>query len=259
MKLIINADDFGHCDDTVQETISCFESGCLTSATLMVTMPAAKQALQYAINHPEFSFGIHLTFVRDSVESPVSSPADIKTLVDENGCFKDSQTLRKEALTGKLDRTEIEAEVVAQVRKAQEFGLKVSHVDSHGHLHKFPVFVHALENALPSLGITKVRTVQDIYLKTPWRSPNFWLGRRFKRLIDSRFKSTDKLYLPTSTFDNSWPNAFLDRFSGLEGVVEIGVHPGRSEPWRQAESIQVRHFARLARERNHQLLTWNDL
>ena len=40
LQLVVNADDFGQSDDTVDATIECFEAGALTSATLMAGMPA---------------------------------------------------------------------------------------------------------------------------------------------------------------------------------------------------------------------------
>ena len=45
LQLIVNADDFGQSDDTVDATIECFEAGALTSATLMPGMPASERAL----------------------------------------------------------------------------------------------------------------------------------------------------------------------------------------------------------------------
>ena len=41
MRLVLNADDFGYSDDTVEATIECFACGALTSATIMPAMPAA--------------------------------------------------------------------------------------------------------------------------------------------------------------------------------------------------------------------------
>ena len=43
-KLIINADDFGLNDHTVEWTIKGFERGALTSATIMAGMPTTEKA-----------------------------------------------------------------------------------------------------------------------------------------------------------------------------------------------------------------------
>lgn len=62
-KIILQADDFGYNKDTLQATIDCFERGALTSATIMPTCECTPLAIEYAKCHPEFSFGVHLTFV----------------------------------------------------------------------------------------------------------------------------------------------------------------------------------------------------
>ena len=63
MRIVVNADDFGASAETVEATIECLEEGALTSATIMPTMPAVDDALAYARDRPDRSFGVHLTFV----------------------------------------------------------------------------------------------------------------------------------------------------------------------------------------------------
>jgi len=63
VRIVVNADDFGASAETVAATIEAFEEGALTSATIMPTMPAAGEALAYARDRPDRSFGVHLTFV----------------------------------------------------------------------------------------------------------------------------------------------------------------------------------------------------
>jgi len=74
--LIVNADDFGFSDHTVEATIECFERGVLSSVTIMPNRPAFGEAAAFAREHPEFSYGLHpcLTDKR-----PVSDPAEIPT------------------------------------------------------------------------------------------------------------------------------------------------------------------------------------
>lgn len=47
-KLIVNADDFGLDDETVDWTIKGFEAGKITSATVMAGMPATGRVVEYA-------------------------------------------------------------------------------------------------------------------------------------------------------------------------------------------------------------------
>ena len=47
-RLIVNADDFGFDDETVDWTIKGFELGKITSATVMAGMPATERVVEYA-------------------------------------------------------------------------------------------------------------------------------------------------------------------------------------------------------------------
>ena len=78
MRLILNADDFGACEDTVRATIGCFAEGALTSATIMVGKPATEAALTFARANPQHGFGVHLRLVADGdADRPVCDPAAV--------------------------------------------------------------------------------------------------------------------------------------------------------------------------------------
>jgi predicted glycoside hydrolase/deacetylase ChbG (UPF0249 family) len=258
LRIILNADDFGMCDDTVRATIECFERGALTSATIMPKMPATAQAVEYARAHPQFSFGIHLTFVTDTVEAPFSDPAQIPALTAPDGKFVYSQVLRRRALLGRVPVDQVERETRAQIGFLIDRGVRLSHVDSHGHLHKFAPFVAALRRVLPDFGITRVRNAQDLYLRKPLTSPTYWFGGVWRRRIMRTFRTTPHFFMPTNLGD-------AERLASLLDVVpdgrefEVGVHPGYAEPWRDAERRAVQDFAPRARGAGNALISWNDL
>lgn len=57
--LIVNADDFGLSPGVNRGIIKAHEQGIVTSASLMVRMPAAAEAAAYAREHPNLSVGLH--------------------------------------------------------------------------------------------------------------------------------------------------------------------------------------------------------
>lgn len=257
MKILINADDFGWDDDTVDATITCFEAGALTSATIMPTMPAVERAAEYARRNPRFSFGVHLTYVGDGIESALTPGPELPALARADGVFLPSQKTRVRALLRRVDPVQVERETIAQLEKIRALGVPISHVDAHGHMHKFHVFRSTLAKVLPRYGITKVRSVQDVYLKKPYKSPTYWLGAHWKREIDSRFRTTRHLYLPWGSAQGSWVDPFLDL--QLEGIVEVGVHPGTREAWRRYELDTTLELGQKARARGVEMVTWNDV
>ena len=58
--LIVNADDFGLSEGVNRGVAAAHEHGIVTSASLMVRRPAARQAVTYAEKHREMSLGLHL-------------------------------------------------------------------------------------------------------------------------------------------------------------------------------------------------------
>jgi predicted glycoside hydrolase/deacetylase ChbG (UPF0249 family) len=260
MRIVLNADDFGYSEDTVRATIECFEAGALTSATIMTGMPATDGAVEYARQHPELSFGLHLALVGDGVERPLSPPADVPALVDGGGHLRRTNALRLRALAGALPVDHVARELEAQLSDLRERGVPVSHVDSHRHLHKFGPVREALCLVLPTFGIRRVRNVQDLYLRKPLGSPTFWLGRRWRERLTADFASTDHFYMPASAGDREW-GELLPRLDTLPGdrTLEIGVHPGFEEEWRADERAGLISFVEQARAGGHDFIGWNEI
>ena len=165
VRFIIGADDFGFSDHTVDRTIACFEDGAMTGASIMARMPATERAASWARAHPEFSYGVHLCFSTDEVERPVLPAEDIPSLVDSEGRFLGSNTMRWRGLLGRLPAMEIAREAAAQIARVRDLGVTPCYIDLHGHLHKLAPFRAALAAVLPRFGIRCVRAAQTVYLK----------------------------------------------------------------------------------------------
>jgi len=259
MKIVLNADDFGYSADTVRATIECFEYGLLTSATIQPGMPATDAAIAFALAHPEYSFGVHLTFVGDGVERPLSPATAVPTLVSGDGTLQRTRALRLRALARRVPADQIEREAIAQIEAVRGAGIPIDHVDSHRHMHKFGPFIAALRSVLPRFGIRRVRTVQDLYLARPFTSPTYWRGSAWRRRIMQDFITTDHFYMPTSAHDEDWQR-LVGRLPSLPGhTLEVGVHPGREDEWRYREQAGLAPFVAAAVEAAHGLIGWREV
>jgi YdjC-like protein len=257
MLVILNADDFGSSADTVRATIECFEHGALTSATIMPGMPATQDALEFARGRPELSFGVHLTLTGDGQERPLAGAEAVPGLTQADGSLLPTRKVRLRALARRLPQAQVERELAAQIELVRGAGVAITHVDSHRHLHKLPAIGEALARVLPRFGIRRVRNVQNVYLRRPLTSPTYWLGPLWRRQLMGRFRTTSHFYMPTSTSDTSWDGRLLERSASLSGSLEVGVHPGFEEPWRNAERLSLLAFARRSRERGDRLAGWS--
>lgn len=258
MRIVLHADDFGASADTVRATVECFEQGALTSVSIMPAMPATADAIAFAKAHPELDVGVHLTFVGEGDERPLSVREEIPGLVDEEGRFLATRTVRLRALAHRLPVEQIEREIAAQIAAVRNEGVEITHVDSHRHVHKLPSFREALVQALPAFGIRRVRAVQDVYLRKPRKSPTYWLGARWQKGLAQAFTTTDHMYMPTSAGDVGWEEPLAEIARGLDGTLEVGVHPGYGD-WRDGERTSVLAFAELALGDGHELVPWKAL
>jgi chitin disaccharide deacetylase len=255
VQIIVNADDFGSSDDTFAATVECFEAGLLTSATIMVGMPRTDDAFAYARAHPQFSYGVHLQFVGDGTEKPLTDPTSIPALVDENGRLLPTNVVRGRALLRRIPVDQIELETVAQVEFVKGEGVPVTHVDSHRHLHKFAPFRIGLGRALPRVGLTRVRNVQDTYLRRPVEHPTYWPGPIWRRSLMRSFRTTEHFYMPTTAHDPDW-HELASRLPRA-GTLEVGMHPGYEDDWRDGERQSLGPFVEAVRAAGNTLIGWD--
>jgi predicted glycoside hydrolase/deacetylase ChbG (UPF0249 family) len=230
-NLIINADDFGWDEDSCETTIACMEAGTVTSATILTGFPATDMAIDYAKkNAHRFSFGLHFNIVDGS--NPITRHA--ASLCGVPGQFRASGKQRVRALLGRLSASELELEFRAQVSALKDRGVQISHIDSHGHLHKFPSVIKAIRGEMGRNQITLSRRAQNLY-----GSGHKWPTKLINRLADSSFAtaaSTD-YFLTIASYQDAW----FDKLMRIvpDGTTELAVHPGRSEGWRASEAAPL--------------------
>lgn len=262
MKVILHSDDFGFDRDTLEATIDCFEKGALSSASIMVNCEAAEEAFEYARKHPEFSYGVHLTYV-DGLK-PILPEKEIPSLVDKNGLFLPSNVVRKLAMLLKIPKGQIIAESQAQIDKIENGGVKLSHLDSHGHLHKFLSILYSIKDLkVGGKPVERVRASQNVYVVSPSKkSPAYWLNKYFNSYLKHNFRNPDYFYMSANNMDTGWADTILAKMDILpkDATIEIGVHPGHKEEWRQHEYDDIIEFAtKLRASRKHQIINWNEI
>ena len=128
--LIINGDDTGMCHAANVATIDSLERGLMTSATIMVPCPWFTEFARYAKANPEKDFGIHLCHTSEW-QGYRWGPGASRDKVPGRG---DSQGYRWPSVPevyihGKPEQALIEGR--AQIQKALDAGVDVSHLDSH--------------------------------------------------------------------------------------------------------------------------------
>lgn len=257
-KLIVNADDFGLDEHTVEWTIKGFECSALASATIMAGMPATDKAVEYAKAHPEFSFGVHFYLVD---EEPMCKQEEIPSMVDpKTGKLWVTRQFILRNFAGLIKVEDLKHEMRAQYFAIKNAGVPISHVDGHGHNHRLPQSIRALAELKDELGFSKVRRCQDLAvadgkLGLLSRVIN---GPMQKRLAKAGLKSTDHFLMNAGhSSDPRWFSKALESLP--DGITEIGVHPGADEVWRKIDTEDCFDNCRALCERyGIERITFND-
>jgi predicted glycoside hydrolase/deacetylase ChbG (UPF0249 family) len=127
--LIINADDLGAAEGTVEAITSLYEKGLVTSTTALVNLPDWPRAATYLKKHPNLGAGVHLV-MNDG--SPILPADRVRSLVDRQGRFYDGNALLLRY--GRLSLSELEDEWRAQILKfITDSGRQPDHLDLHCH------------------------------------------------------------------------------------------------------------------------------
>lgn len=224
-RLILTADDFGFSSEVNAAVIEAFRGGVLRYASLMVKRPWAQEAARLAKAHPGLGVGLHLE------------------LCSERPAY---WGLRY-AFSAK-DKAGLEGEIILQVERLLELGVKPTHVDGHFNIHVHPVIFPILARVARRYGIARVRLPAGelgpslaYWLKAPasWSSP----GSLASRLILGGVFGALERGLRRHAEGLAAPRAYGLLHSGLmtedylewlisrlpEGETEIYLHPS-SDP-----------------------------
>lgn len=249
VRLIINADDFGLTCGVNRAITELASSDVLTSATLMAQGAAFEDAVQCATNTPALRTGCHIVLVDGVACAP---PDQVPTLATNSGQLRTSlPRFLLELQRGRIHEHEIELEAVAQIRRVQAAGLRVTHVDTHKHTHLFPRVARPLMRAAISCGVPAIRNPfeQEWSARLTRGSLVRKLEVRLLRGFQSSFtrllraaglRSTDGSIgvSATGSLDEAALRLLLDRAE--PGTWELVCHPGYNDSDLQAVTTRLR-------------------
>jgi predicted glycoside hydrolase/deacetylase ChbG (UPF0249 family) len=150
---IIHTDDIGMCQASVQAYADLWENGTISSGAIMMPCPWAMVAAEYCRSHPGVDMGIHATLTAEWEAyrwRPLSSLDPATGMVDEDGFFWRSAAEAQ----SHGDADAVMVELQTQVRKALEWGVDATHMDTHMGTVARPKFIPAyiqtaMQNKLP--------------------------------------------------------------------------------------------------------------
>ena len=233
LKKIFNADDFGMSRGINQAIAKAYHEGVLNSTSIMINLNFVNEALELKKDMPDLAVGLHLNLTN---QYPLSNPTDIPLLVDDKGKFKHGfvNLLLLSFLHPFEMRRQVELETRAQLEKALKSGLKLSHIDSHRHIHHIPLIFNVVKKLAKEYDIPRNRVVNEnifntlkhyndsSYLKdgglvkyAVLRALAFW----------NNYKTDTYFYSILYTCKLSREKFHNLQIPGGYGAVEVGIHP----------------------------------
>ena len=133
--------------------------GIVTCTSLMVGAAAAADAVDRARRLPRLAVGLHLTLV-DGM--PTLPPERVQALVGDDGRFPaDPYRQGVRIFCSAAARSQLAAEIRAQLDAFRATGLSLDHVDGHHHFHLHPVVQRVLIRLAAEYGIRAVRVPRE--------------------------------------------------------------------------------------------------
>lgn len=155
-KFILNADDFGLSKALNRAVSEGYQSGLLKSASLTANGVAFDEAVNVIIPQcKDLGVGIHLNIIEGK-----SLCTDVDTLTDSEGNFNNSYVqllLKSYNPKEKEFLPQVEREFRRQIEKVMS-KTKVTHIDSHVHIHSIPKIFDLVCRLAQEYGIKQVRT-----------------------------------------------------------------------------------------------------
>ncbi|MGL6227362.1 MAG: polysaccharide deacetylase family protein [Thermoguttaceae bacterium] len=223
--LIINADDFGMCHSANMGTFKGFESGGLTSATLMTVCPWFPEAALWIEKNPQYGVGVHTVLTSEwklYKWGPILGEG-VPSLRTKMGYFP--ADLPELYAQGKA--ADVEKELRTQIRRAYQAKIDVTHIDAHmGGAQMHPEFLKVY---------AKLAKEYDLPCRMPSRETldkDFGAGAMRDIFDELGVVCCDELYRDSAPSTAETEAFWKKRLSNLRAgwVSEIYIHAADDSP-----------------------------
>jgi len=264
--LIVHADDIGLARSVNIAVARAFDSGAITSGSVMVPCPWFPDFAAYYRDHQPLDVGIHITLTAEWEYykwGGISPAGEIPSLLDENGYFYSTV----EEVGMHADPAEVELEIRAQIERALALGVRPTHLDTHmGSVMATPellqiYFKIGREYGLPVLTIP----AEDV-------------PEEYRDALVAQEGTVDGLYMMyADDSTKSWSEAYADMIAAIQPglnqlIVHLAIddtemqavtvnHPDFGSAWRQKDLdfVTSGEFRDLLEEHDIKLVSWDQV
>ena len=264
--LVLHADDLAGSHSINHAIFDALEHGWVTSASILVPCPWFPEVARWAKAHPDADLGIHLALNSEWTEyrwGPVSPADQVHSLLDPQGYLP----LDEDQVAQNAKIPEVERELRAQIDRARQFGIHLTHLDTHmgtlahtaglfgaylkmGHEYGLPVLLERTppEQLAPGVVIPQDEALTDVVFQmSPGVPVDQWFDW-YKKTLTPLKPGVYELILHLAYDDDESRGATFN-------------HPDWGAAWRQADMDMVSspEFQQFMKDQKFILVKWKDL
>ncbi len=220
--LIVTADDMGLVESINEGIAKACRDGLVSSVSVRPTGEAFADALKVIKDLGLKEIGAHLSLT------------ETKPLLNSSKFYKNHNRFFKDIFLGETDLGSLRKELKAQLELLKTAGLKITHINSHEHIHMIPEILNIFISLAREFNIPALRyprrdrpmrlfNIRDLYKKS--------ILSYFSAKTAGLFKSSGLLYtdhfLGLLDAGKLKEDILIEMLGGLkDGVTELVCHPG---------------------------------
>lgn len=249
--VIINADDCGINKEVDAQIERFIQLGKITSTTVMANMDDLAGAKRlYDSYKDKISFGVHVNLTDGEPLTSSQALLDYGYYKEEEGkVVLNGYPFINKRIPKRLHQ-DIINECVAQINKVRDYGINISHIDSHHLMLTSQSMISMTPTVLKLAGVKKMRRARNYIEK---KTMSFYIRQAWFAYMKMQVKglqSTDWFEMFTSFYNLS------NKGFRMNGSIELMTHPGGNYP-KEDELMLATDYDELFR--GYELINYNQL
>ena len=160
--ITLHSDDFGYKSYSDKKIIQLVRKDRIKSLSVLINMcekKSLKSLVRLVRSKQNIKIGLHLNLIEGK---SLDQKAYIPSLVNRRGSFYQLKEFVMRLFLGMINPHHIEREIKRQLRMLKNYGLKVSFIDSHQHLHAISPIAEIVNRMAQQEKIKIVRSYRNI-------------------------------------------------------------------------------------------------
>lgn len=228
--LIVNADDYGLTEQVSRGILRGHREGIITSTSVLTLAAGFSTSAKWLIEEERLGVGVHLAAVGE--DPPILSAREVPTLVDRRGRLATNwRVFLARAAAGRIDPADLAREFRAQLAAVRDLDIAVTHLDSHQHLHLWPLVREVVLDLAVEDGIQGIRVPRST-TPFPGAGVNFLAAELARRATARGLRSPGQAagVDEAGAMTSERIDAALARLSASgAAAVELSAHPGEDD------------------------------